>query len=88
MSVLHKPTMTVPVTIKYVKSRSILTKDLQELLRVCSVTSNSILIMIGSAREDRRPNFLSFCLGAQVLKEVTKVRYLGYIIRNNHCDDN
>lgn len=42
MSVLHNPTMTVPVTITYVKSRSILTKDLETAQGLqCDIKFNS-----------------------------------------------
>lgn len=58
---------------------------------VCSMILNLTLeksvVMIAKATEDQKQNFSSFFMADQVLNVVSKVRYLGQIIRNDLCDD-
>ena len=68
----------------------------RELLRVCSqhgsdcdITHNAKKsnIMIIRSREDSKMLFPVFCLSATVLKVCDEIKYLGYYITNDLCDD-
>ena len=69
---------------------------LQQLLRVCTkyglqfdikFNPKKSVIMIARTKEDQKLKFPSFYLSEQELVIVTKVKYLGHIIRNDLSDD-
>jgi len=69
---------------------------LQQLLRICSsygvqhdikFNVEKSVVMIVRTKEDLKSKFPSFYLNDQVLNVVTKVKYLGHIIRNDLNDD-
>ena len=69
---------------------------LQKLLRVCTeygvqydikFNPKKSVVMIARTKEDQKRKFPSFCLSEQSLNVVTKIKYLGHIIRDDLCDD-
>uniref|UniRef100_A0A8C6PWR0 Reverse transcriptase domain-containing protein n=1 Tax=Nothobranchius furzeri TaxID=105023 RepID=A0A8C6PWR0_NOTFU len=69
---------------------------LQQLLRACAKYGEQFdilfnpkksVVMIAATKGDLKLNFPSFNLTNQVLEVVSKVKYLGHILRSDLCDD-